>query len=300
MSAQGPRRPAGFFRGSELPRLVTLVSFLVLGGTIVAVMLQRQAASEARREAARVEATPLPPRDESFELEGIVDKAALTQRETPGYFLLLERVRGTPAADLARAARRDVVYAQLLEDPRRFRGMPIRVEGTARRVLQQPADGSNVFRQSSFFEAYTFTGDSQGFPYILVFEEAPKGLQVGDNVFQRLTFDGYFFKLLAYQAGDGRRFAPLLIGRLVSFESDSAPAPRGGFLERNWPWVVLGTLMLFSLVRWTLALRGTLRRPTTRPWARGVVQEEIAPEELKSWLEGPKDEESGPEDGPKP
>src|SRR5262249_32036977 len=44
--------------------------------------------------------------------------------------------------------------------------------------------------------------------------EIPAGLPGGRNLSERITFDGYFLRLLAYDAADVPRYAPWLVGRL--------------------------------------------------------------------------------------
>ena len=47
-----------------------------------------------------------------------------------------------------------------------------------------------------------------------VFEDPPAGFPIGANVSERVVFNGYFLKLMKYQAGDTTRGAPLLVGRI--------------------------------------------------------------------------------------
>jgi hypothetical protein len=275
------------FRGSELPRLLAMVTFLILGLAMVFTVLTRQQSVDQRPAPRVARERPLPPPDDSPELLGVVDKARLTPRENPGYLTLLERIRSVDPATLALDSRRDVVYSQLLDNPRRYRGLPIHIEGTARRTLFQPAEESQLYREKAFYESYVFTGDSQNFPYILVFEEPPEDLLVGDDLFQRVVFDGYFFKLLRYKAADAERYAPMLIGRVRYAEPHESALPTESGLRLPSPgWLALiAALLGLTILRWVLYVRGALRKQS-RPvrQARPPVNEEISPEALQSWL----------------
>lgn len=270
-------RSEPFFRGSEFSRWLSMIGLLVLGLVATWTYLTYQTEHPEPPPPRTVSTDPLPPPDASLELQGVVDKDVLNARETPAYKLLLDRVRSSTPDALASQARRDVVYSQLLQSPARFRGIPIHVEGMVRRCLEQTSSGTGLFPAGRFFEAYVFTVDSQGFPLILSFEQAPPNMPVGDNLNTFITFDGYFLKLLAYKAGDELRFAPLLIGRVTSVPV----APR----RESLPWwvPVLAVLVLFGAFRVTVALM-TAFKPRRPPTRRLSVSDEIDPDALADWL----------------
>ena len=67
-----------------------------------------------------------------------------------------------------------------------------------------------------------------------VFEDVPEGFPAGGDVSERVVFNGYFLKLMSYQAGDVPRAAPLLIGRLGW--SPSAPASENSAEGHSSGW----------------------------------------------------------------
>ena len=77
--------------------------------------------------------------------------------------------------------------------------MPVHLLGTARRILSYE---SKLSRTGWLYEAWVNTPESQNYPYVCVFEEAPKGLPDRPDVSERVVFNGYFLKLMRYQAGD--------------------------------------------------------------------------------------------------
>lgn len=299
-------RPSGegFFRGSELPRLLILAA-VALGGLFAVIAAQNRQAAQPEPPAAPrpTAAEPLPPADAAIELQGLIDKTPMSVRDNPAYLLLLDRVRRNPPAQLDRHGRRDIVFSQLIDNPARYRGLPIHIEGTILRVLRQETSDSKLFPKGFFYEAHIITPDSQNFPYILAFEDAPPHLPVGDDVRVHATFVGYFFKLFAYVSGDGRRFAPLLVGRLRWVEpprtkrAQAAGAGGGAGLQLSWPWIALLGLLLYMIVRWGLFLRRAFA-PVRRPPQRStIVTDRIDPESLADWLNSPSDD---PDDGPAP
>ncbi|GIW88924.1 MAG: hypothetical protein KatS3mg108_3248 [Isosphaeraceae bacterium] len=283
-----PPRSNGFFRGSELPRLIFLIGLLVVGSALVYRILSQQPSRQPARPVPVAQRTPLPPPDDSFELSGVIDRQPLNPRENPGYLLLLERVRQTPPEALARAARRDVLFSQLVTNPARYRGLPIRVEGTLLRLLEQHPIDSQLFPDGRFYEGWTITPDSQDYPWILVFENAPPNLPVGDDLRAYISFDGYFFKLMAYVAGDTTRFAPLLIGRLRFVDPEPTASEPATLPSLPWWAPLLAVLALYGLVRWLLFLR-QLTRPSPSRRYFSAVDDQIDPKLLTDWLNSSSD-----------
>jgi hypothetical protein len=283
----------GVFKGKEFPRLMFLLAILVIGWPVVLwTMRPRQPPPPPPV----VSTTPpLPPPDDSLEFRGIQDRAALNSRETPAYKLLIERVRKATPKTLEDVARRDVVFSQLIEDPERYRGLPIHIVGTVRRVLTQEVKDSEVFPSGTFYEAYVFTPDSQSYPYDIVFEKPPADLMVGDNINQRITFNGYFFKLMAYRAADKLRFMPMLVGRSPAAARADATEPSvfEAFFERfrrqGTTWVLIA-LSIYFVIRILFTLRKALR-PKTSPLVdqirgQGLPPDHIEPDALADFLSG--------------
>jgi hypothetical protein len=286
-----------FFRGSELPRLA-LLALVALGGW--AFFLLQGAGDDPRPEAARPRARAgdaLPPPDDGPEFRGLLDKTPMSLRDDAAYDVLLKRARATPPAALRAKSRRDVLFPQLIENPGRYRGLPIHLEGTLLRVLRQEVQGSQLFPGGVYFEAYMITPDSQNYPLILVFEKASRDLPVGDDLRIRADFDGYFLKLAAYRAGDTMRFAPVLIGRLEWTRPSAPPRAAGGRGGDRWWGIVLLPITAWLVFRVVTSIRRL--RPAGARLAAGrpadSFRKEIEPEELSRWLEGP-DEPAEPED----
>jgi hypothetical protein len=296
------RKGEGIFRGSERPRLLLLAGVAVAGWLAV---LYFWVLSPRRAEPARprpvAESPTLPPPDDSPELQGIRDRTVVNSTDNAAFRLLFDRVRSAPPAELARRARHDVVFSQLLENPGRYRGLPIRVEGYARRVLVQDGINTRVVPAGRFFEAYVFTADSQKYPYVLAVEDLPKTLPTGDDLLERVGFDGYFLKMMAYRGGDDKLYvAPLLIGRL-GHAAEPSPVGGGG-RSRTLTWTLTPLIALFGylMLRWAFHLKKVLAPRRTLPRGMHPV-DDIDPDALAAWVDSPADDEGGdPFARPKP
>ena len=296
-------RPRSFFRGSEFPRLVLLVG-IVLAGWPMILLFARGNDDPKPAPPPTVAAASLKPvvPDTGIEFEALVDKAPMKIRDDAAYSILLRRARETSSKALAAEARRDIFWTHLWERPAGYRGVPIHLEGTARRVLSyevnpELAPGGRVY------EAWIYSDENRMFPYVLVFEDAPPGLVIGADLFVRVTFDGYFLKLLGYRAGDANRAAPMLVGRLHA-TAPLAPAPAPMVELRNMTrseTFVLIFVLLFSyiVIRAIFQVRKAMRtsRTISVP-GRALAEDDIAPADLAAFLRSVPEEDE--DDGPEP
>jgi hypothetical protein len=285
-----------FFRGSEFPRLLLLGAIGIAGWVGVWTYLNR-ATEPPPHQVAAAERTPLPPPDEHDELQGVVDKQALTVREHPGYLMLLDRVRNTPPEQLARESRRDVVFGQLLQNPKRYRGIPIHIDGTAFRVQEEFTEKSALYPKGVHYEAWIGNDDSRPLFWHIIFEDAPPHLPVGDQVDRRMIFDGYFFKLRAYPAGDKKvGLEPWLIGRVSYVAPPENVAKDEGPLWLADPrWLAIpGVIVVLGAVRWIFVMRSAGSRRVRVPFSELPRNDEIDPDALSKWVseEGEADADS--------
>jgi len=150
--------------------------------------------------------------------------------EWQSYCNLILHAREVPREALAKAARHDVFYPNLLAEPDKFGAQPIHLEGRVKRMLK--TDAPRILQNDGIrylYEAWIFPDEKNaGNPYQVVFTELPKNAELGDKVKYYIACDAYFFKILRYEAPDSkdsskmvRRFAPMLIGR--SFSIIDAP-----------------------------------------------------------------------------
>ena len=273
------------FRGSELPRLMLLLGLAGVGWTWY--FLKGGPRAEPPPPALVAELPPPLAPEAGPGFAGVVDKATLTTGDNPALAELLRRVRGKTPGELARISRREVLFAQLASHPDLYRGVPIRIDGTARRVLVDDHISAALTPRRRLIQAWTITKDSMGYPLCLWVEDPPADLAIGDDLYERIVFDGYFLKLMAYEARDHPRFAPLLVGRIRKY-GVAAPAEPLLALPRGWTRghsivVGLGLMTFLGLIR-VLALLRRQRTPIWRPSATFAPSDQIEPEALADWL----------------
>jgi hypothetical protein len=194
--------------------------------------------------------------------------------------LLLTRARDKTPAELAGVSRRDISLPHLWQNPELYRGVPIHLLGTARRVLRYPC---KLTPTGWIYEASIITPDATRNPFVCVFEQAPSGLPIGTNLSERVVFNGYFLKIWKYQASDVARGAPLLVGRIGWDPREPASADGNNSILR-WSLVAIGVMFVISLGRWAYQL---YRRFTAAPLSPflspGSPTEEVDALALEDW-----------------
>lgn len=159
-------------------------------------------------------------------LAGVEDKkpvqgAAENKNEYTAYCYLVLHAQEAPAAALAKAARKDVSYAKLMEDPAKYRGEPLALKGRLRRLVKMDAPKGLVNDGiKSLYEGWIFAEDEEGAnPYCVIFTEVPQGVELGEKTYYRVTCDAYFFKRYRYKSvNNTTRDAPLLIGKTFALQ----------------------------------------------------------------------------------
>jgi hypothetical protein len=193
-------------------------------------------------------------------LAGVEDKAPVRNAdqnpyEAQAYYYVLARAKHAPVEALAKAARRDPTYAHLFEEPAKYRGQIVHLEGRLRRLRQ--FDTSRYAAKLGVpvvYEAWVFDERYFGNPYCLLITSLPAGLAVGEQLDRTVAFDGYFFKRYRYKAGDGLRDAPLLIGpTLIPREAPAVEESPWSFSRLFLPLFlsfILGTVLLAVILGW--------------------------------------------------
>jgi hypothetical protein len=162
-----------------------------------------------------------------------------------------------------------VNFAQLWEEPEKYRGQLIHIEGLVRRVRkfdaprQAAAEGVPVL-----YEGWIFAEHQGSNPYCVIVSELGEGVPIAESISGcRVSFDGYFFKRYRYQA-DKWRDAPLLIGRAVIKAPgaiEGAEEDTSGFGRQLFPAVLI---FLGAMVAFALGITVWFRRADKRAWAR--------------------------------
>jgi hypothetical protein len=178
------------------------------------------------------------------------------------YCEALEKAYRFKAPSFASAVRSNLnlTPAHLMQEPRKYRGEVVHVEGHVRRVRRfDPPMMAEQAGVRDLYEGWLFDKAYGANPICLVFTELPEGLSVAEKMDQPVTFDGYFFKRYRYQAADGKaegREAPLLIGNaplLMAAPVAAAPPADSGWstsLLVGFMVLVLGSAGLVLWLIW--------------------------------------------------
>lgn len=147
------------------------------------------------------------------------------------------------AGDPARPPAPEVALGELLSMPRSYRGRPVRLRGTLRRLeqLDPPAGAREVGR---YWQGWLEPAVGPAAPLIVHLLELPAGMPTGLAIREPVVIDGYFLKTAAYRAADGVRVAPLILASTVIRPKAAAAQTSRG--NRSLRLLAAGTL--FSIV----------------------------------------------------
>jgi hypothetical protein len=244
-------------------------------------------------------------------LRAVRDVRAISSRPANGlefeaFLQTVIQAHQTSAAAFQRAARRDIGFANLFNDPGAYRGEVVHIEGRLRLLQKsEPPAMLKLADVHSLYYGWVFDDLSGGNPYCVVVTEPPTSIALNQKLNQPVTFDGYFYMKRRYKAEDSKkpneyREAPLLIGHSLVVPPAEAAAPD---TSTAWPkgmlWSFLGLaggVMLFVVglgywFRWNDA-RVRRRVTATRQFEAPATSHETA-----SWslTEGPTFPEEGTE-----
>jgi hypothetical protein len=189
------------------------------------------------------------------EFQAVLDGSLEIQpEENFAYARLFSWIQQQSWDDLCRRSRNDVVFADLMHSPAKYRGRLLKLDLNVRRVLTYPVD-NRLIKARQMYEIWGFTEDSKAWLYDVVTDELPAGMPIGPDVMERAKFVGYFFKLQGYyEAGAKPRAtplrAPLLVGRLVRYPSATELQSRGiGWWELGAAAIVAAMILTLVLVQ---------------------------------------------------
>ena len=159
---------------------------------------------------------------------GVV-KGSLTYSDGQVYYRLLDHASQLPPGVLCDAAENPSgggMFAALLDKPGDWQGSVLRVSGHVNRVAAIPAP-ENEYGIETLYELWFVTEDSQRYPTVVIARDLPQGMPVGESVVDGVSACGYFFKLHAYPARDGKgRLAPMVIaGEVIWSPPQPVPPP---------------------------------------------------------------------------
>lgn len=189
------------------------------------------------------------------------------------YSRVLTLANFTSSRAFAKAARRDVTYVHVFNEPERYRGTVVHVAGRLLRVNRyDPPFEAAQAGVNDLYEAWVFNEQVGANPYCLIFSEWPDDLPreiLGESKVEgviRVSMDGYFFKKYRYRANDRygtMRDAPLVIGHGLILVSRNAPGTNYSSVPIHLLfWVFAGTV--FAMIGGVIGLAYWYRRMDRR------------------------------------
>jgi hypothetical protein len=182
----------------------------------------------------------------------------LHKREMPAYWQILTKVRKRTLESLQSEARSGVKFNDLFSSPRAHRGQLVKIDLNVRRVIKAPVEKDNSAGIEQLYELWGPSDETKAWPFVAVTPDLPPGMPVAENVEERVTVVGYFFKLQGYQAAASKPnsrplVAPLLIGKIVWHGQPPRQAAESGWFDHLFvaglvlAGVLLGARILFAL-----------------------------------------------------
>ena len=303
----------GIFRGRELPRLLTMLCFLLVLGMMMYRSSDPNAwkwlapAGEERRTAEKTEKKPSKPEptpvasgptdldpDEAQLMannrQAISDRTTYIQpEEMLAYNQVVRWVHNQPWAMLEKRAKKGVIYDQLVADPEKFR-LAVVAWDLDVRLIREWSDLTGPGGER-LYEVWGMRSDSGNRLYDAMVIDLPKEMHVG-KVWEKAKVVGYFLKLQAYEPGDAKPnarplLAPLLIGRM-KWQPTVIPPVKSS----DWTWglvavaalIVVAAVLGFAMMGRDrqvalapLALSGNPDAPSLDEWLRGEGESEECP-----------------------
>jgi len=180
---------------------------------------------------------PKDPRIVKTDLNGVEDDKEVqgvlkNPDEARAYVFLLAHAREVSPLALDKAARRNLTYVHVYEQPDKYRGEIIHISGRLKRLISFDAPRS-LERDGvkSLYEAWIFPEEMYSNPYCVVFTELPSTIKTGEDIKYQVECNAYVFKRYRYKAkGDAShseitRLCPLLLARSISLQPIPAAPP---------------------------------------------------------------------------
>ena len=192
----------------------------------------------------------------------LLQLSAQNASEAWAYHNFLVAAAKTAPEAFARSVDPRVTLFHVQSQPKTYRGRVLHVEGRLKRLFHW--DPTELEGQEGLHDVYEawITADAPNSPLVWVlFTDLPSGLSVKQEgkANNRVSFDGYFFKLASYKAGDAAKAkileAPLLIGRTVHLLDQAAarePSLFGDWIVTVVVVLVVGTALLLVGLAWWL------------------------------------------------
>lgn len=177
-------------------------------------------------------------------LSRVRDATFFGSRDHEAWFEIGQKLQGLRSPEASKWE--TVGFTELFSQPRSFRGRPVRMRGTLRR-LEKLSSLENDHGIDQFWQGWLEPAGGPASPVVVHFLRLPAGMTEGMELAETVMVNGYFLKNMAYRAADGVRLAPLLVSlEPVRPAAPSSDAQRGGFWDRSI--TALGVVTMLGIV----------------------------------------------------
>ncbi len=219
-----------------------------------AVRIEREAERFSAEEGALLGASPAA-------LDRVRDDTVFRADESDAWFEIWTTLRddGPPPTE----ATRQVSFTELFGQPRSFRGRPVAMAGTLRRLERVRAPVNDVGIEG-YWQGWLEPEGGPASPVVVYFLEIPAGMPEGSAIAAWVDVRGYFFKRWAYAAKDTVRRAPLIMAAAPGW----TPPPAGREGADSIGLIALATmaaLTILTMLGIRLAGQGWRRPPPPPP-----------------------------------
>lgn len=188
-----------------------------------------------------VEIPPLPGLELPL-LEDVEDDARIFEKESVAWNHLTDLLVKTPEAEIEKHSIGQVSYAQIFHQPREYRGKLVRVSGTAVRVEERRAFAFPL-NVSVLYEVWLKMDDAPPREPTLVYAlSLPEGFPINQDIHERITFTGFFYKRFPFATETDIASSPLLLAKTISWQQNIPLEKEDTQPPSFWP------VLLFALV----------------------------------------------------
>lgn len=155
---------------------------------------------------------------------------AIRHDESQAFYRILAHIRDLSRTVLEAAARTDVQYLNLMQEPDQYRGQLIQIRGDLKRLNRFTAN-DNRYEVDTLYEGWIFTADSGSHPFRVLATNLSPELSPGLDLDIPVTVEGYFFKKEGYDSPGGLQLAPVILAKQIDkYRPNSSPPADLGML----------------------------------------------------------------------
>jgi hypothetical protein len=207
-------------------------------------------------------------------LDRVRDDTVFREADRDAWFEIWKTLRddGPPPSQAVRR----VSFAELFGQPRSFRGRPVAIAGTLRRLERVDAP-ANDYGIDDYWQGWLEPEGGPASPVVVYFLDIPADMPTGLAIGERIDATGYFFKRWAYAAKDTVRLAPLVMAASPRWSPRPPARPAIDFVAALTTGTIFGVILVTLVGIW-LASRGA--SPVAPPPAD--LEQALAGEEIVS------------------